>query len=146
MEIDSSISSGGAALAAAASRARGLTKADEGEPPPAADAPNRLRGMVACRRCYLVKTFEQFYQDGCENCPFLRMNDGNLERCKECTTPKYQGLAAMMRNKQSWVAKWQGLAKFCTGVYAMRVNAELPEHIKDELIQKNIPFFPPNQD
>ena len=27
----------------------------------------------ACLRCGLVKCFNQFYRDGCENCPFLEL-------------------------------------------------------------------------
>ena len=121
---------------AGAAKATGQT---EGEVPQA-EAPKSLRDMVACRRCYLVKSFEQFLDDGCENCQFLKMKD-KPERCEECTTKSYQGLVAMMRPKTSWVAKWQGLHNFCSGAYAMRVNVELSEKDKENLRDKKVPMF-----
>ena len=38
-----------------------------------ASVPTSMRGIRACKRCGLLKTLEQFINDGCENCPFLEM-------------------------------------------------------------------------
>jgi Spt4/RpoE2 zinc finger len=38
-----------------------------------ASVPNQMRGIRACKRCGILKTLDQFLQDGCENCPFLDM-------------------------------------------------------------------------
>ena len=38
-----------------------------------ASTPGSLRGIRACKRCGLLKTMEQFVNEGCENCPFLDM-------------------------------------------------------------------------
>ena len=38
-----------------------------------APVPNALRGIRACKRCGLLKTLDQFINEGCENCPFLDM-------------------------------------------------------------------------
>jgi len=38
-----------------------------------AQTPNALRGIRACKRCGLLKTLDQFINEGCENCPFLDM-------------------------------------------------------------------------
>jgi transcription elongation factor SPT4 len=38
-----------------------------------ASVPNQLRGIRACKRCGILKTLDQFINDGCENCPFLDM-------------------------------------------------------------------------
>jgi Spt4/RpoE2 zinc finger len=38
-----------------------------------ASVPNRLRGIRACKRCGILKTLDQFINEGCENCPFLDM-------------------------------------------------------------------------
>ena len=38
-----------------------------------ASVPDQLRGVRACKRCGIIKTVEQFLNDGCENCPFLDM-------------------------------------------------------------------------
>nr|CCA19194.1 transcription elongation factor SPT4 putative [Albugo laibachii Nc14] len=73
-----------------------------------ADIPNTFRELRACLTCSLVKTFTQFYDTGCENCAFLQMAD-NRQRVAECTTAHYDGMIALMRPKESWVAKWQRL-------------------------------------
>ena len=41
-----------------------------------ADIPNDLKSLRACLRCSLLKSFQQFYENGCENCDhFLYMKD-----------------------------------------------------------------------
>ena len=105
---------------------------------PEADAPSSFKGLVACRRCYLVKTYEQFYTDGCENCIFLSLKE-NKDQCDQCTSRNYNGVIAMLRPTKSWVARWQGIAQFCSGAYAIRVNDPLPNDIRQTLIDKGIP-------
>ena len=36
-------------------------------------APTSMRGIRACKRCGILKTLDQFVNEGCENCPFLDM-------------------------------------------------------------------------
>lgn len=36
-----------------------------------ASVPNSMKNIRACKRCGILKTIEQFVDDGCENCPFL---------------------------------------------------------------------------
>jgi transcription elongation factor SPT4 len=43
-----------------------------------------MSGLRACLRCALIKTFEQFHHDGCENCDFLSM-EGNTERINQAS-------------------------------------------------------------
>jgi Spt4/RpoE2 zinc finger len=38
-----------------------------------ASVPSSLRGIRACKRCGILKTVDQFINEGCENCPFLDM-------------------------------------------------------------------------
>lgn len=38
-----------------------------------ASVPQAMRGIRACKRCGILKTLEQFVNEGCENCPFLDM-------------------------------------------------------------------------
>jgi len=54
---------------------------------PVPDALNR--NLRCCVPCHLVKTLEQFYESGCENCPFLQM-DGDRGRIEESTTTDFQ--------------------------------------------------------
>ena len=58
------------------------------------DAPNSMKNHRACLRCGLVKCFDQFYQDGCENCPFLELAD-RQDRVGSCTTSDFGGIVAM---------------------------------------------------
>ena len=47
------------------------------------------KNLRCCVPCRLLKTFEQFYDQGCENCPFLAM-DGDRDRIFDCTTTEFQ--------------------------------------------------------
>ena len=38
-----------------------------------ASVPASIRGIRACKRCGIIKTLDQFVNEGCENCPFLDM-------------------------------------------------------------------------
>lgn len=46
------------------------------------------KGLRCCVPCHLVKTFEQFYEEGCQNCPFLGM-EGDRERIYDATTTDF---------------------------------------------------------
>jgi transcription elongation factor SPT4 len=52
--------------------------------------PTGLRNLRACMFCSLIKTQEQFYESGCDNCPFLEMAE-NKERVLHCTSPAFAG-------------------------------------------------------
>jgi transcription elongation factor SPT4 len=47
------------------------------------------KNLRCCVTCRLVKTVDQFYDTGCENCHFLAM-DGDRERIYDCTTTEFQ--------------------------------------------------------
>ena len=53
---------------------------------PVPEALNRT--LRCCIPCRLVKTLEQFYDQGCENCPFLQM-EGDRERIEDSTTTEF---------------------------------------------------------
>ncbi|XP_042057268.1 transcription elongation factor SPT4 homolog 1-like isoform X2 [Salvia splendens] len=61
--------------------------------------------LRACLRCRLVKTYDQFRESGCENCPFFQMEDDH-ERVVDCTTPNFTGLISVMDPTRSWAARW----------------------------------------
>jgi transcription elongation factor SPT4 len=89
-----------------------------------AEIPNDAKGLRACLRCSLVKTFSQFLDNGCENCEFLGMV-GDADRTHECTTAFYEGTMAIMA--PGWVAQWQRVANFMPGMYAIAMNGTLPD-------------------
>ncbi|ERN16122.1 hypothetical protein AMTR_s00030p00199250 [Amborella trichopoda] len=61
--------------------------------------------LRACLRCRLVKTYDQFRETGCENCPFFNM-DKDHERVVDCTTPNFNGIISCMDPTKSWAARW----------------------------------------
>jgi transcription elongation factor SPT4 len=79
-----------------------------------ASVPTNMKTIRACKRCGILKTQEQFYDYGCENCPFLEMVD-NMERVNGCTTAFFEGQAAIMDPRESWAAKWMRTDNFLPG-------------------------------
>ena len=64
--------------------------AEEDASATAAPAPAEFtRNLRCCVTCRLVKTLDQFYEEGCENCPFLEMVE-DRERIDDCTTTEFQ--------------------------------------------------------
>ncbi len=112
---------------------------EEGEPLPPkvedlaqASVPTALKGVRACMRCGLIKTLDQFLEDGCDNCPFLEMA-GNHERCNQCTTAFFEGQVAVMDPGESWTAKWIRVDLYLPGVYAISITGQFDREIEDEL-------------
>lgn len=104
-----------------------------------AGIPLELKKLRACMRCALIKSVDQFYEEGCENCPFLRM-DGNSQRVMECTSAYFEGMVALVNPEGSWVARWNRIAANVPGLYAIEVVGELPEDAKDICRDENISF------
>ena len=102
-----------------------------------ASVPTNLKTVRSCKRCGILKTQEQFYDDGCENCPFLDMVD-NMERVNNCTTPFFEGQAAIMDPRESWAAKWIRTDNFLPGVYAITVTGQLDRDIEEDLENQGI--------
>ncbi|CAL52169.2 Transcription initiation Spt4-like [Ostreococcus tauri] len=79
----------------------------------------------ACIGCKLVKTFDQFIEDGCENCQHLALKD-DRERVSECTTTSYSGVVSLLSDENaSWVGKWLHLGKYACGCYALQLQGSL---------------------
>ena len=91
-----------------------------------AEIPDSDKGLRACLRCSLVKTFAQFLDSGCENCDFLGMV-GEHDKVNECTTAYYEGTVAMIQPPGSWVARWQRIISFVPGLYAIAMQGRLPD-------------------
>ena len=91
-----------------------------------ARGPKNLNGLRACIPCMLVKSYEQFASDGCENCNSDDVED-YAEFIRECTTGSFEGLAAVTQPSQSWVARWQFINNFVPGIYALKVNGQVSQ-------------------
>lgn len=100
-------------------------------------APSSMKGIRACKRCGMLKTMEQFLNDGCDNCPFLDMAD-NPERCALCTSAFFEGQVAIMDPRESWMAKWIRVDNFLPGVYAIEILGQLDPDIQEDLENRGI--------
>ncbi|KAJ8598143.1 hypothetical protein CTAYLR_007414 [Chrysophaeum taylorii] len=97
------------------------------------ETPTSMQGLRSCLRCGLIKNFNQFYEHGCENCPFLELPE-RQDRVERCTTSDFEGMFSMMKPEDSWVARWEGLTSFYPGIYALRIFGVLPDEV-DAMLQ-----------
>uniref|UniRef100_A0AC35GM12 Transcription elongation factor SPT4 n=1 Tax=Panagrolaimus sp. PS1159 TaxID=55785 RepID=A0AC35GM12_9BILA len=108
--------------------------------------PTELRQLRACLVCSLIKTFEQFVRDGCDNCePFLQMRNDS-ERVQEATSNSFNGMIGAMDNEASWVCKWQKINKKVPGCYAISVTGSLPSDLISELRSLKVTYVPSMRD
>jgi transcription elongation factor SPT4 len=91
--------------------------------------PTSEKHLRACLHCKLLKTFEQFADLGCDNCPDLDLQN-NGEKINQHTTSSFEGVLAMMQPEASWVAKYQRLTRKVPGVYAISVKGDQSERVK----------------
>ena len=110
--------------------------ADDG--PLSAPVPEALnRNLRCCIACRLIKTLEQFYQQGCENCTFLNL-EGDRERIEDCTTTEFQGMLGVVDPGGSWAARYAFMQRErVPGVYSLSVDhSNLRREIR-ELFEDN---------
>ncbi|PRD31286.1 UNVERIFIED_CONTAM: supt4h1 [Trichonephila clavipes] len=53
--------------------------------------PKDLRNLRACLLCSMIKSFDQFEYDGCDNCEEYLNMKGNRELVDECTSSTFDG-------------------------------------------------------
>ena len=118
---------------------------------------SEARGLRACMRCGLVKTFAAFCDEGCPNCPFMQYDDDmNRAQVRDCTTAYFDGLVGMVgegsgsdkvAGSESWVARWQHITTYAApGLYALSTSEEMPKEMQDFCRDNNHPFVTPNTD
>ena len=61
--------------------------------------PSELKKLKACTECHLVKTYNQFQKEGCENCRISK------DAIDERITSKFKGIIAITDPKRSWAAR-----------------------------------------
>jgi len=99
-----------------------------------------LRNLRACLLCSLIKTFDQFERDGCDNCDRFLQLKGNRESVYNCTSSSFEGVVSSMSPEDSWVAKWQRISNLVKGCYAISVQGKLPTSVIGELRSQGIMY------
>lgn len=94
--------------------------------------PSQQKHLRACMVCSIVQLHAHFLAHGCPNCePYLALAH-STENVEECTSQVWEGLITLADPTASWVARWQRLDGYVTGVYAVKVVGTLPdERIQD---------------
>ena len=109
--------------------------------------PDSTRHMRSCILCSLVKTFNQFVKDGCDNCDQVLGMKGDDDKVsarahskhavpyahaqvQQCTSTNFDGALALMKPQDSWVAKWQNVQRKVPGMYAVSVSGALPPDVE----------------
>ncbi|CDW59647.1 Spt4 domain containing protein [Trichuris trichiura] len=108
--------------------------------------PKDLRNLRACLLCSLVKSLDQFENDGCENCERYLNLKMDRDRVYDCTSSNFDGLIANANPSLSWVAKWQRINRKAPGIYAVSVAGSLPAAIVSELRDQGVPYKPNMRD
>lgn len=95
--------------------------------------PQSTRHLRACLVCSMVKSFDQFEVDGCENCDDFLQLKNNKEHIYNYTSNNFDGLTALMKPEESWAGKWLRINSFTPGMYAISVSGRLPPEIIREV-------------
>ncbi|KEG12983.1 hypothetical protein DQ04_01291130 [Trypanosoma grayi] len=97
------------------------------EPPP--QLPIGDRAYLACRRCRLVLTEQQFLRDGCSLCgtgPVRR------EELLDVATADFTNFVGLIAPEKSWVARLIGKTDCPNGVFAAALDDEEMEEEDEE--------------
>lgn len=102
-----------------------------------AQTPATLTRLRACKTCKLIKTYDQFYAEFCENCPQKRPETvtagSRADFVQTETTSDYEGMVTMLQPAHSWVARWLrmysrtddgSIVHVKTGLYAIKLPGE----------------------
>lgn len=78
-------------------------------------------------------TLQRFRDEGCPNCDEFLHLAGSQDQIESCTSQVFEGLITLANPAKSWIAKWQRLDGYVSGVYAIKVSGQLPEEVRTML-------------
>ncbi|EAL64810.1 transcription initiation factor Spt4 [Dictyostelium discoideum AX4] len=76
--------------------------------------PSSFKHARACTECGLVKSAQQFEDNGCENC----------SSSSSSTTQNFEGIIAIMNPKESWIARRLQFERRVPGLYALSMDSD----------------------
>ncbi|XP_042978006.1 transcription elongation factor SPT4 homolog 1 isoform X1 [Carya illinoinensis] len=108
--------------------------------------------LRACLRCRLVKTYDQFRESGCENCPFFKMDEDH-ERIVDITTPNFIGYASFFNFYHNSTVGDLNVTfpqklfagRFVPGCYTLAVSEALPEDLQNLCEDERVQYVPPKR-
>lgn len=90
--------------------------------------------LRACLVCGILRTRVDFLRFGCPNCEeWTQIRSQGEERLREVTSDYFEGMCAVTKPGDSWVAKWTRTSKYVPGLYAVHVFGRLPDDDVNEL-------------
>ena len=95
--------------------------------------PDSKRKLLACLRCRMILTTDQFLKlHGCPNCKQAILD---FEGLREHTTSNFSGMIAVLgatNAQSSWVCKWNQLRRAKPGIYAIDARQEVTMIVDDD--------------
>ena len=86
-------------------------------PPRPMVIPDGTKNLRACTKCHLLKTRDQFVNEGCNNCDYFDSDAPKRKRediVDKNTTALFEGVVAMITPGNGWVSNWQGIPRLFT--------------------------------
>lgn len=116
-----------------------MTNVDNYENPKRSQGRSALR---ACLLCAMIKTYDDFLAEGCDNCEkYLRMvNRSNS--VLDCTSANYSGKLILLKPDDSWVGDRLHHHSHVGGLYALQIFGRLPDSIQEDLLEKGVRYIP----
>ncbi|KAG7562871.1 hypothetical protein FFLO_01700 [Filobasidium floriforme] len=96
----------------------------------------------ACLVCSYVQPSPDWMARGCPNCEAIVRVAGSQDQIKKCTSIQFDGVIAVLRPKESWVARWQRNVNHVPGLYAVRVIGRPPTSVIQRIQQSGVPYIP----
>lgn len=82
--------------------------------------------------CSIVQVQQRFIREGCPNCESFLGLQNHPDSVQECTSQVFEGLITLADPAKSWVARWQRLEGYVSGVYAVKVVGQVSRCLLSE--------------
>ncbi|KAF1811066.1 putative transcriptional elongation protein Spt4 [Eremomyces bilateralis CBS 781.70] len=104
--------------------------------------PPNSRNHRACIICSIILPQTHFINSGCPNCESFLNLAGSPENVQVCTSQVYSGGISLADPSASWVARWQRLDGYVPGVYAVKVEGQLPDDVLQTMEDSGVRYMP----